>query len=846
MEDKQIIELYWSRSEDAIEETAKKYGDDCAYIANHILENRELAEVCVKECYAILWDNIPPYRPQNLKAYLCKIIRNHALKMKYPEINEQEADLFTAELVIHDFLKGLEPEQRKLFVARYWYFTSVAEIAAQYKMSENKGNTTLASLRQKLDDVLKEKKVLLQSEAEFFCAMTEVEDRYLEEAAPKKIVEPKLMSSEIGQDESYEEANPDIKKVFLQFWKKYQIPAIVCIVVLVLAVLIWPKNPVGQNPPTTESELSEGNANGSEVVDLDIILFNTILNGEILSEDTFEYRKSAVPWNREWEIAALPIYKNLAYVNIEGYKGSYSIYLGEDTLLAMAEDIVAKLNMQVVDSTIQRLTFSEEAQNMVSGIEVTTDLGSIHIDGHGQVNVHFTEPVQLPEEYKMSDSATIAHANKTVGYLLEVYADLIPTNKLRADCYDTYDESGNRKMKYQAVGNAYGADGIVEYYFNQVGFEYSEGRGLTGISYGDVRATTELIGYYPIISVEEAKEMLIEGISISYDMAFSSNELLLSDLRNASYVELLYYVPNQQKYVSFTDRSIYIPYYCFYVKLGDTNEYCRCYVPAIEGATLSSIPTQTEITILNMSEYERMDGLYVKDGKYYKLRNGELVETEPVASKDDEYFEYGEVSGDIKDDGSVQWNFYYKGELLVNLDELTAGISSINSDSYEARYVDGNIIIVCRESRTENNLLNDYAIILLYSLEDGTIRQLVDAIPFRSSTHPYGLHLDYDTYATMGSESEEVLILDLRTGKSVNTGIHYDDIDYIANASDEHFAVLYKTGEIAIVEKSTGQIIKKTKYQLNFAPHVIVYADNMIYVEDVASPNLIFVIKDCE
>ena len=232
MEDKQIIELYWSRSEDAIEETAKKYGDDCAYIANHILENRELAEVCVKECYDILWDNIPPYRPQNLKAYLCKITRNHALKMKYPEINEQEADLFTAELVIHDFLKNLEPEQRKLFVARYWYFESIAEIVAQYKLSEKKVNGILDELRQKLDDVLKEKQVHLQSEAEFLYAMTEVEDRYLEEAAPKKIVEPKLMSSEIGLDESYEEANPDIKKVFLQFWKKYQIPAIVCIVYL--------------------------------------------------------------------------------------------------------------------------------------------------------------------------------------------------------------------------------------------------------------------------------------------------------------------------------------------------------------------------------------------------------------------------------------------------------------------------------------------------------------------------------------------------------------------------------------------------------------------------------------
>ena len=39
MEDKQIIELYFDRSEEAIGESAKKYGGYCRTIAGHILPN---------------------------------------------------------------------------------------------------------------------------------------------------------------------------------------------------------------------------------------------------------------------------------------------------------------------------------------------------------------------------------------------------------------------------------------------------------------------------------------------------------------------------------------------------------------------------------------------------------------------------------------------------------------------------------------------------------------------------------------------------------------------------------------------------------------------------------------
>ena len=63
MEDTQIIELYWQRSEQAITETAQKYGSFCLTIATNILSLREDAEECVNDTYHQAWNAIPPQRP---------------------------------------------------------------------------------------------------------------------------------------------------------------------------------------------------------------------------------------------------------------------------------------------------------------------------------------------------------------------------------------------------------------------------------------------------------------------------------------------------------------------------------------------------------------------------------------------------------------------------------------------------------------------------------------------------------------------------------------------------------------------------------------------------------------
>ena len=86
MEDEKIIELYWQRSPQAIDETSRKYGAYCMRLSMNILMNREDSEENVNDTYLRTWNAIPPQRPQFFAAFLGRIARNLE---KPPKLTEE-------------------------------------------------------------------------------------------------------------------------------------------------------------------------------------------------------------------------------------------------------------------------------------------------------------------------------------------------------------------------------------------------------------------------------------------------------------------------------------------------------------------------------------------------------------------------------------------------------------------------------------------------------------------------------------------------------------------------------------------------------------------------------------
>ena len=76
MEDKQIVDLYWQRSDLAISETNQKYGRYCRTIAYNICGIAEDAEECVNDTWFRAWNLMPDQRPSVLSAFLGRITRS--------------------------------------------------------------------------------------------------------------------------------------------------------------------------------------------------------------------------------------------------------------------------------------------------------------------------------------------------------------------------------------------------------------------------------------------------------------------------------------------------------------------------------------------------------------------------------------------------------------------------------------------------------------------------------------------------------------------------------------------------------------------------------------------------
>ena len=186
MNDSQIIALYFSRDQRAIEETAAKYGNYCYSITHNILQDKEDAEEAVSDTYLALWDAIPPHKPVMLRTFLGKIARRTALKkweknctqkrgggevaLALEELSEYLSDgntpetaIETAELTktLNEFLRKLPKVERQIFLCRYWYLDPIADIAERFGFTQSKIKSMLSRTRMKLRNVLTKEGITL-------------------------------------------------------------------------------------------------------------------------------------------------------------------------------------------------------------------------------------------------------------------------------------------------------------------------------------------------------------------------------------------------------------------------------------------------------------------------------------------------------------------------------------------------------------------------------------------------------------------------------------------------------------------------------------------------------------
>ena len=179
MDDNRIVELYFLRDETAIRRTSEKYGNRLRALAHGIVNDEQTAEECENDTYMEAWNTIPPHEPRSyLYAFLARITRYISLNfcrdrsrlkrsaficelstemeqcIPAPDDVECRIDDMVLSEALNGFLCTLGEEKRNIFIRRYWYMDSIADISMRFALSESKVKITLYRCRNQLREHL--------------------------------------------------------------------------------------------------------------------------------------------------------------------------------------------------------------------------------------------------------------------------------------------------------------------------------------------------------------------------------------------------------------------------------------------------------------------------------------------------------------------------------------------------------------------------------------------------------------------------------------------------------------------------------------------------------------------
>ena len=178
MDEKAITALLFARKEQALTELKAKYEGLCRRIAGNVLASSEDVEECVSDTFFTVWNRIPPENPTSLTAYISRIVRNIAhdrLDYNTAAIRDNRMNICLSELegclpggtdpaqiieskvigdTVNRFLSTVSREDRILFVRRYCYFDTCAQIGKLTGRSEQSVATRLFRMRNALRQIL--------------------------------------------------------------------------------------------------------------------------------------------------------------------------------------------------------------------------------------------------------------------------------------------------------------------------------------------------------------------------------------------------------------------------------------------------------------------------------------------------------------------------------------------------------------------------------------------------------------------------------------------------------------------------------------------------------------------
>ena len=363
--------------------------------------------------------------------------------------------------------------------------------------------------------------------------------------------------------------------------------AAIAVVVLIGTKVFVPNTPEGNDEPVGEVGGTEAEY-GAYLPILEYIESNTTAYGfeGYMAYDISEL-SSGNPWNEEMVFEALPVYRNNSFNEIGiAYPG-----IGEEAMNKKLENIAEKTDLEmrgIIEATYVG-DFSSGTgipDDFVTSIEADFGNCTIEIQSNGGVVAMYNgfEGEALPEEYSFTyNNTTEGEAFETIAYLYENYGDIIGLPEATFVTSKEYTFSGEEIRDYRIYD--FSGDKIsdmLNFAFNEIQLAPNDEGKLMLIRINDKLSCAEKIGDYPIISPDEAKDMLLEGgyiTTVPYEMPGKK-----------------YIAKCELIYRSGISENIWMPYYRFLVELPEMAQenglknFGAYYVPAVKLEYIEGLP----------------------------------------------------------------------------------------------------------------------------------------------------------------------------------------------------------------------------------------------------------------